>query len=219
MENDILQLINNGENVEIECKKAGGGLPKDLWETYSSFANTNGGIICLGIEQNGNAFKVSGVDVPKLLKDFWDTINNPQRVSANILNDNNINIEDIDGKRVIKIQIPRADRRQKPVYIGQNPMIGTYRRNYEGDYKCSSEEVKSMLADQSDLPMDSKVLENFGMDDINADSISNYRERFASLKPMHPWIGLNNKEFLSNIGAWGTKRETRTEGLTVAGLL
>lgn len=41
MEFDIFSLV---ENDEIECKKAGGGLPKDLWETYSAFANTIDGI-------------------------------------------------------------------------------------------------------------------------------------------------------------------------------
>src|ERR1035438_5387732 len=30
--------------------------------------------------------------------------------------------------------VPRANRRQRPVYVGQNPINGTYRRNYEGDY-------------------------------------------------------------------------------------
>ena len=219
MENNILQLINNGENVETECKEAGQGLPKDMWETYSSFANTNGGVILLGIKQKGDTFHVSGVETSKRLKEFWDTINNSQKVSINLLNDDNIDTVDIEGKHVIKITVPRADRRQKPVYINQNPMIGTYRRNYEGDYRCSPEEVKSMLADQSDLPMDSKVLEHFGLNDINMDSVSNYRERFAAIKPTHPWIGLNNKDFLLNIGAWGIRRESGQEGLTVAGLL
>ena len=79
---DISQLIDEGENAELECKEAGQGLPKDLWETYSSFANTNGGIILLGVKQKGNVFKVSGLDAQKQLKEFWDLINNPQKVSG-----------------------------------------------------------------------------------------------------------------------------------------
>ena len=46
--------------------------------------------------------------------------------------------------------MPRANRRQRPVYIGQNPINGTYRRYHEGDYRCSPDEVGRMLADQSE---------------------------------------------------------------------
>ena len=37
------------EDEETECKEASNGLPKDLWETYSAFANSNGGVILLGL--------------------------------------------------------------------------------------------------------------------------------------------------------------------------
>jgi hypothetical protein len=38
------------------------------------------------------------------------------------------------------IKIPRATRSQGPIYIEQNPLTGTYRRNYEGDYNCTEQE-------------------------------------------------------------------------------
>ena len=38
---DISALIKKGETFHLECKKAQGGLPGSLWESYSAFCNTD----------------------------------------------------------------------------------------------------------------------------------------------------------------------------------
>ncbi|MFP3380015.1 putative DNA binding domain-containing protein, partial [Bacillus sp. SIMBA_069] len=217
-EKKLIELLEQGESAELECKAAKGGLPKDVWETYSAFANTDGGIILLGVKQEGNEFTPIEIDAQKVAKEFWDSINNVQRISENILMNRNVQIVTLNGKQVVYIYVPRASRNQRPIYIGHNPMVGTYRRNYEGDYKCPPDEVKRMLADQQDS-QDYRVIPNFGIDDLNLESVKSYRRRFASLKPDHPWNDLELNEFLYRIGAWGRNRETNQEGLTLAGLV
>ncbi|MGN1304647.1 MAG: helix-turn-helix domain-containing protein [Oscillospiraceae bacterium] len=84
---DITDLNKYQENNRIEAKKAAGGLPNSVWETYSAFANTQGGIILLGvIEREDKSLDILGVNEPeKMIKEFWDIINNKNktRVSCN----------------------------------------------------------------------------------------------------------------------------------------
>jgi len=131
----LTDLLDRHEDQDLEFKSARGGLPGSLWETYSAMANTEGGIILLGVEDDG---VVSGLSKPdKLRQQFWNLVNNRGKISANLLNDSDVSEQRIDGKTVLMIAIPRADRRQRPIFIGQNPVTGTFRRNFEGDYRCS----------------------------------------------------------------------------------
>lgn len=53
----------------------------------------------------------------------------------------------IKDKTIIIITVPSADRRNKPVYINNNPMIGTFKRYHDGDYKCTKEEIRVMFSE------------------------------------------------------------------------
>ena len=61
------------------------------------------------------------------------------------------------------------------MYIGVDPMKGTYRRDYEGDFLCSEEAVRAMFADQRDGGTDTEVLDNMELDALNTDTIKGYR--------------------------------------------
>lgn len=217
---DILSAVSAGEDKDWEFKAARGGLPGSLWETYSAMANTDGGVIVLGIKEADGDFEVQGLGDPaKMEKDFWTTINNRGKVSVNLLANGDVRIVSVDGHPVLVVQVPRASRRQRPIFVGQNPLDGTYRRYSDGDYLCSRDEVGRMLADQAEQPADCEILTGFGIEDLDKRSLEQYRNRFASRSPAHPWLTFDDKGLLEKLGGWRTDRTSGQEGLTVAGLL
>ena len=217
---DFSKLEQYRENNRIEAKKALGGLPRSIWETYSAFANTLGGIILLGVEEYKDK-SLHTVDLPdpeKLVKEFWDLINNPNKASVNILSSRDVTIREVNGDHIIVITVPRADRSYKPVYVDGNPVSGTYRRNGEGDYKCTSEELHAMYRDASVKTQDMLVLNEMDMDVFNSESLRAYRQRMRLSRPGHVWDTLEDEDFLVKLGAAGIGEDGKRHP-TAAGLL
>ena len=219
-------LIGNGERVTLECKAAEKGLPKSLWETYSAFANTYGGTILLGVEEQKEeedlqiGYTITTINNPqKLITDFWNLINDPKKVNVNILVDEDVQIVNVGGKEIIAIHVPQADYNVRPVYINDNLQRGVYKRNHEGDYHCTEQEIKLMLRDANDAGNDRLILEHYTMDDIDIPTLERYRQLFKIDHPEHIWNELNNQEFLKQLGGYSKDRITGAEGLTMAGLL
>ena len=172
------------ENNRIEAKKALGGLPLSIWETYSAFANTLGGVILLGVEEyRDKSFHT--VDLPdpqRLVDEFTKILNNKERVSANILADSDIHIETIHGDKIIVIEVPRARRYDKPVFVGDSMYSGTYRRNGEGDYHCTREEIEAMLRDAAVHSADTKVLDTLDISVFDTNTVDRYLDAFHHVR-------------------------------------
>jgi len=214
------------ESYDTEFKKAlgrdgRGKVPEDFWESYSAMANTEGGYIFLGIEERKEELVAHSLDNPsRMIKELWDTLNNPTKVSQNILQRANIREFSYEGKTLIQVRVPQATRKQRPVYIGTNPLSGTFFRRHEGDYVCNPDQVKMMLGEQVNDTRDSVILERYSYeDDIDKESLRIFRQIFLVRKPDHPFHVSEDKEFLRQLGGLGIDRVSGEEYLTLAGLL
>lgn len=147
---DLEFLSEYREDNRIEAKRAQGGLPHSLWETYSAFANTLGGVILLGVAEvkDGSLYSVPLLDPEELVEEFWSIVQDPKLVSANVLRTEDVRLMRSGRNTVVAIFVPRADFRQRPVYLGSDLYRGTYYRCGEGDRRSPRHEVEAMLQDR-----------------------------------------------------------------------
>ena len=217
---DLQRVEKYRENNRIEAKKALGGLPKSLWETYSAFANTLGGVILLGVkeERDKSLHPVCLPNPERLLEEFWTIINDKTKVSANILTQNHVEIVGVGESRFIAITVPRATRQDRPIYIGADPLVGSYKRNGEGDYRCEAEEIQQMLLEAAKPVKDMRPLARLDMSALDKDSVELYRQTVLKMKPRTPLLNVSEREFLEKLGVIA-KDEHGVLRPTPAGLL
>ncbi len=222
---ELEQLIYKGEKVDIEYKEAENNVPRSVYESYSAFANTKGGYIILGVKEDKKKllprerFIIQGIqNSKKQVEDFWNTINS-SKVNRNILKDEDVFIVEKSGISLIVIKVPRADYKMRPIYIGENPYKGTFKRNNEGDYHATEYEIRGMIRDQNPDGNDGMILEYYTMDDIDKETLRKYRQIFEIRNDGHVWNSLDDKSFLEKLGGYRKDRREDKEGLTLAGLM
>ena len=223
LQHTIDKLLQDKESGEVEFKSAAGGFPGTFWSTYSSFANTNGGAIIFGVKEKDDKFYLDGLteeQTGKYRREFFNNMHNKKNINIALLKEEDVQIVKIGTRYFMFFYIPRVDRSHRPVYCGPDPYTGTYRRDIDGDYLCSREEINSMFADANlASPVDGRILKNFGKEDLDEDSIKQYRRRFEQWNPDHVWNALPEDKFLEKLNVFRKDRQTGEYGLTYAGLL
>lgn len=212
------------ESKYIEIKKSQKGLSNDIWSTYSAFANTEGGTIYLGIEEKkieGNkVFVPVGVENPeKMIEDFWNALYGRNKVSQNILSDKDVKIVSIENKACIEIHVPEAPYTKKPIYVDNKKDL-VYKRVDDADRIATEEEYKFMIVNSQD-DIDTELLDNYDMSDLNHESIEDYRKLLLKNTNDERYANMSQLDLMIDLGAYRKDRSSKDKQykMTVACLL
>ncbi|MBR3943896.1 MAG: ATP-binding protein, partial [Akkermansia sp.] len=103
----------------LEFKSGKNGFPKTLWETYSAFANTSGGIIIVGVDNTGALEDIKTAE--KYREDFSNILSSGTKCNNILCNEEDIAIVELSGREVLAIRVKAATVAQKPVCLDGNP--------------------------------------------------------------------------------------------------
>lgn len=183
---------------DVEFKAARNDVPRDAYKSVSAFANTKGGYLVFGIEQEGQEFKIVGVlDVDKVQNDFLSALRSGQLLNR-IICVQETALEE-DGCTLLVFFVPEMSRREKPVYLNGDIRSAHIRRG-GGDEKCTREEIERFLRDASDSPFDGEIMTDLRAEDFfEAKTLAWYRRIFQD-RNGGKHAELNDVEFLHEFG-------------------
>lgn len=127
-----------------ECRgKKSATLPKDLWVSIAAFSNTHGGIIFLGVNDDGKTIGLDNKDLDKLQKDLSALLNDGgvfnTRPKAEILCK--------DG--YIQVKVLELEVYNKPIYNKSTSHHKIYIRQGSTNIVASDEAMRSLFAGAS----------------------------------------------------------------------
>ena len=213
---DVAQMLaaltrTGGEPERVEAKRASGGLHQAARETLSAFANTDGGTLLLGVDQE-SGFTVADLDDPVKLRDGLvqmsrDDLTPPLQISTEIV--------EVEGRLVVVAEVPPSPADQRPVYVTTQGITGSYLRTGDGDRRMSQAEVAMIFASRSQPLHDGEVVEGTGVADLDQDAL---RRTIQRVRTNSPRFGrADDTTVLCRLGITAEARDDSP--LTLAGLL
>lgn len=204
----LLKRLSDIEWEDFEIKEASKELPKNIWETVSSFSNSAGGWIVLGVSQKGKKFEITGVVYPEKIEQDFTTVLRSQN-KFNVLITPKCIKYNIDGMIILAFYIQASP--QKPAYF--NSLKNTFIRTASGDQRATEPEINAMLRDQLFGVMSAKPAERTNFTDLNEVTYRRYRDYMTRFNPALAYNALSDKEFMEKM------QLTDGEHLTFGGLL
>jgi ATP-dependent DNA helicase RecG len=147
--------MNEQQDIEFKSQWS-----DTILKTACAFANTDGGSIYIGIDDNGNPVELK--NIKKLMEDIPNKIKNSIGIVPKV------NLVEKDGKQVIEINI---ESYKYPVsYKG-----AFYKRSGSTDTELSGTELTSFLLQKSGFVWDQTVEPSATLDDINLETLDHFK--------------------------------------------
>ena len=181
---DLKQRIAQGENTTTEFKE---NFDQEAIETAAAFANTDGGIILIGVSDSG---EIRGITIgKKTLRNWSNRI--AQATEPRVVLE--IGAVDIEGESVLWIRVEAC--RIKPVSVKGI----CYKRVGNSNRVMSPQEIAQMHLKSVGQTWDQLLVTRAGIDDIDKKKVEWYLTRRETIRNVSKPQDMSMAAFLKNI--------------------
>lgn len=212
--NRILDALKGKhENETIEYKEAKEEVLKEIYPTVCSFANREGGIIFLGVDDDGNIKGVNPDKIEQMKKNFVTVMNNNNKITPPMY----LSIEemDIQGEKVLYIQVPNDSSVHR---LNGNRI---YDRNEDADIDITdnTNSVAELYQRKQQDYTENRIYPYISEEDFDIHTIEKFKDQFKKRSGENKFEGLSVKEFMKSLSLHKKDYSTNEEGYTLASVL
>lgn len=206
---ELIQKLQDIEWEDFEVKEAKSEVPKNSWESVSAFSNTNGGWLIFGVRKEEKKYFIQGVKNPENIEQNFTTVLR-NKTKFNKIIEVKCKKYNFGEDIVLGFYIPKKHARDKPIYF--NDQRNTFIRTGSGDQRATQEEIDAFYRNSSFEEKDQE-LTSFKLEDLDQETIKQYRNFFVQINTAHRYNSLTDERFLEKLGI------LKENKITFAGLL
>lgn len=208
----IIQLVKQGEGVEVEFKTARNQLNHDIFDSICGFLNRKGGHLLLGVKDDGKIDGVADSSISSMINNLVVTANNAVKLSPPFYFAPQV--IDLEGKKVIYLYVPESSQVHR-----HNGRI--FDRNGDGDFDITNQAdaVANLYLRKQTSYTENKVFPYMELADCKTDLFKRVRLLAAVKQDGHPWSDLSDEDMLRSAGLYKKDVLTNKNGLTMAAAL
>lgn len=171
----VARIRRQGEDdALVEVKAAGRGLPKSVWESVSAFANTEGGLIVLGLDEASGFAPATGFDARRVREGLATGLDDAAGAQAKVspIPPHTIRRDEVDGASVVVLEVGslrEVQGAQMPCYvIAQGVERGSYKRVGDADKHLTPYEVYLLTSRHRTERIDREPVSGRSIDDLDS---------------------------------------------------
>lgn len=191
------------DSSDVEAKRAENALSSSLRPTLSSFSNTAGGVVVLGLAEDVGFRAVGLANAAKMLADFGAMCSiemvPPVRPSS-------VEIVSFEGVDLLVAEIAELPADEKPCFVDkQGKERGSYVRTADGDRRMTTHEIATLASNRAQPRDDERIVDGATLADLSRSAVTAFLSRLRSGNSRAFPIDLADEVLLRSVGVIAEK--------------